>query len=411
MTAAPSLREPDQRGPLVRGVGCDLRPARATASLTMRCTNCRLSAWVRPICGTVMGPCRRSRSRTARTPTETPSTGSPCSTLRRRAPVERADQVEHLGEAVAEFVGGQGASMSFTVIMDRHHDTPVVKLAANDDTLVVMTAASELNFFASADGDLAYRDAGTGDPVVLLHAGFVDHRIFDDQITGPRRRLPRHRPGHPRPRLVRQRHQALPLGRRPRRLLRHLDAGPAVLVGLSMGGAVADRHRDGVSGTGPRDRRQRRRAPATFRVHGPRVRSTRPRPRATARRQATSRAGSEHCAPGRSTASTARRTRSTRRHPPPARDWPSTRSPSTHRARRTGTSRWPTLGPRPEDGRPGAHVNGAADRPDMLAAAERLADTVRERPLRRPSRAPATTRTWRSRRCSTRSWSSSCASL
>jgi pimeloyl-ACP methyl ester carboxylesterase len=102
-----------------------------------------------------------------------------------------------------------------------------------------MTAASELSFFASADGDLAYRDLGTGDPVVLLHSGFADHRVFDDQL----------------PALTADFHVIAPDIRghgfsanasKPFRwaddladLLRHLDLGPAVLVGLSMGAAVA----------------------------------------------------------------------------------------------------------------------------------------------------------------------------
>jgi len=102
-----------------------------------------------------------------------------------------------------------------------------------------MTAASELSFFASADGDLAYRDTGTGDPVVLLHSGFADHRVFDDQLPSLaadfRVIVPDTR-GHG--------FSANASG--PFRwaddlaaLLRHLDLGPAVLVGLSMGAAVA----------------------------------------------------------------------------------------------------------------------------------------------------------------------------
>jgi hypothetical protein len=51
----------------------------AAASFTVRCTNCRLSDWARPICGTVIGPSRTSMSSTARTPT---SIGVSRSTLR-----------------------------------------------------------------------------------------------------------------------------------------------------------------------------------------------------------------------------------------------------------------------------------------------------------------------------------------
>lgn len=103
-----------------------------------------------------------------------------------------------------------------------------------------MTVASELSFFPSIDGDLAYRDTGTGDLVVLLHSGYVDHRLFEDQT----------------PALVAAGYRVVAADIRghgwsanasePFRwaddlagLLQHLDAGPAVLVGVSMGGAVA----------------------------------------------------------------------------------------------------------------------------------------------------------------------------
>ncbi|QOV40353.1 alpha/beta hydrolase [Streptomyces ferrugineus] len=99
--------------------------------------------------------------------------------------------------------------------------------------------ASDLRMFASADGDLAHRDAGAGDLVVLIHPGYVDHRYFDDQI----------------PALVSAGHRVIAADVRghgfsanaskPFRwaddlggLLRHLDAGPAVLVGACMGAAV-----------------------------------------------------------------------------------------------------------------------------------------------------------------------------
>lgn len=102
-----------------------------------------------------------------------------------------------------------------------------------------MTVASELTFFPSTDGDIAYLDTGSGDLVVLLHAGYVDHRLFEAQI----------------PALAAE-HRVVAVDIRghgwtanatePFRwaddladLLRHLDAGPAVLVGLCMGGAVA----------------------------------------------------------------------------------------------------------------------------------------------------------------------------
>ncbi|QNS02410.1 alpha/beta hydrolase [Streptomyces xanthii] len=138
--------------------------------------------------------------------------------------------------------------------------TPGLPSGLQDDTLVVMNAASDraaehasgrpttpdserdsgrLRFFGSTDGDLAYLDAGAGDLVVLLHAGFVDHRLFDAQIPAL---AARHRVIAPDVRG----HGFSANATEPFRwaddlaaLLRHLDAGPAVLVGLSMGGAIA----------------------------------------------------------------------------------------------------------------------------------------------------------------------------
>ncbi|MGW3730527.1 alpha/beta fold hydrolase [Streptomyces sp. NPDC000851] len=102
-----------------------------------------------------------------------------------------------------------------------------------------MTTATELRYFASADGDLAYRDTGSGDLLVLLHSGYADHRVFDAQT-------PAFAAGH---RVIApdvRGHGASANASRPFRwaddlaaLLRHLDAGPAVLVGVSMGGAIA----------------------------------------------------------------------------------------------------------------------------------------------------------------------------
>lgn len=87
--------------------------------------------------------------------------------------------------------------------------------------------------------DLFWADTGTGRPLVLLHGGFLDHRMWDDQIPAfaPSYRViaPDAR-GHGR--------SANATG--PYRLtddlaglLRHLDTGPAVLVGVSMGGSLA----------------------------------------------------------------------------------------------------------------------------------------------------------------------------
>jgi pimeloyl-ACP methyl ester carboxylesterase len=87
--------------------------------------------------------------------------------------------------------------------------------------------------------DLFRLDTGTGRPVVLLHGGVLDHRMWDDQVP-----------------VLRARHRVIAVDARghgkspgaagPFRpaddlaaLLRDLDTGPAVLVGLSMGAATA----------------------------------------------------------------------------------------------------------------------------------------------------------------------------
>lgn len=108
-----------------------------------------------------------------------------------------------------------------------------------DDTLVVMNGAADVRFFPSSDGDLAYLDTGSGDPVVLLHSGYVDHRFWAGQIPALAAEYRVIAPD------VRG-HGASANASRPFRwaddlaeLLRHLDAGPAVLVGVSMGGVIA----------------------------------------------------------------------------------------------------------------------------------------------------------------------------
>ncbi|MBD0839794.1 MULTISPECIES: alpha/beta fold hydrolase [unclassified Streptomyces] len=101
-----------------------------------------------------------------------------------------------------------------------------------------MTGASDLRFFPSRDGDLAYLDTGSGDLVVLVHSGYVDHRLWADQIPALAAEYRVIAPD------VRG-HGFSANATRPFRwaddladLLRHLDAGPAALVGLSMGGVV-----------------------------------------------------------------------------------------------------------------------------------------------------------------------------
>ncbi|MCX5343004.1 alpha/beta fold hydrolase [Streptomyces atratus] len=87
--------------------------------------------------------------------------------------------------------------------------------------------------------DLFWLDTGTGRPLVLLHGGFLDHAMWDDQIPffAPRYRViaPDAR-GH-----GRSANAAAPFRHTDdlAALLRHLDTGPAVLAGVSMGASVA----------------------------------------------------------------------------------------------------------------------------------------------------------------------------
>jgi pimeloyl-ACP methyl ester carboxylesterase len=88
-------------------------------------------------------------------------------------------------------------------------------------------------------GHLAYRESGSGPLLVLLHGGGVDHRMWDRQIeplSRTHRVIALDARGHG--------SSSTPTG--PFRhcddvaaLVEHLDAGPAALVGLSMGGATA----------------------------------------------------------------------------------------------------------------------------------------------------------------------------
>lgn len=87
--------------------------------------------------------------------------------------------------------------------------------------------------------DLFWLDVGTGRPVVLLHGGFLDHTLWDHQVPAL---APRYRVIAPDARG----HGRSANATEPFRhtddlaaLLRHLDTGPAVLVGLSMGGSLA----------------------------------------------------------------------------------------------------------------------------------------------------------------------------
>jgi pimeloyl-ACP methyl ester carboxylesterase len=115
--------------------------------------------------------------------------------------------------------------------------TPWLTFCLNYDTLVVMIA--DIAWLDTEDGRLAYHDTGTGQPLVLLHGGFLDHHMWDDQIPAL---APLYRVIAPDARG----HGASANATRPFRhtddlaaLLRHLDSGPAVLVGVSMGASTA----------------------------------------------------------------------------------------------------------------------------------------------------------------------------
>ncbi|WP_228556270.1 alpha/beta fold hydrolase [Catenulispora pinisilvae] len=99
---------------------------------------------------------------------------------------------------------------------------------------------NEIEYAPLADGGrLAYRDAGTGPLVVLLHGGFLDHRQWNAQLET----LPaRYRVIAPDARGHGDSSNAAATFRHTddvAALIRHLDAGPAVLIGISMGAATA----------------------------------------------------------------------------------------------------------------------------------------------------------------------------
>ncbi|MFI2352603.1 alpha/beta fold hydrolase [Streptomyces sp. NPDC019443] len=102
-----------------------------------------------------------------------------------------------------------------------------------------MTAASDMFSFETEDGHLAYRDVGAGRPLVLLHGGYLDHSMWDDQAPVLAKNYRVIAPDA-------RGHGGSSNASRPFRqtddlaaLLRHLDVGPAVLVGLSMGASIA----------------------------------------------------------------------------------------------------------------------------------------------------------------------------
>ncbi|MEV7927168.1 alpha/beta hydrolase [Kitasatospora sp. NPDC088264] len=102
-----------------------------------------------------------------------------------------------------------------------------------------MTDASDVFSFDDGRSHLAYRDIGSGRPLVLVHGGLLDHRMWSDQIAAfaaDYRVIAPDARGH----------GGSSNATGPFRhtddlaaLLRHLGTGPAILVGLSMGGAIA----------------------------------------------------------------------------------------------------------------------------------------------------------------------------
>ncbi|MFM9370821.1 alpha/beta fold hydrolase [Streptomyces sp. Da 82-17] len=101
-------------------------------------------------------------------------------------------------------------------------------------------ATSDLHFLTVDGGRLAYRDTGgPGAPLVLLHGGFLDHRMWQHQLPYFAREFRVLAPDA-------RGHGASDNASEPFRpaddvaaLLRRLDLGPAVLVGVSMGGGTA----------------------------------------------------------------------------------------------------------------------------------------------------------------------------
>ncbi|WP_432030949.1 alpha/beta fold hydrolase [Streptomyces sp. 1222.5] len=100
-------------------------------------------------------------------------------------------------------------------------------------------ASTPVRSLRTADGCLAYREAGSGTPLVLLHGGFTDHRMWEEQLRA-------FAPSHRVIAWDARGHGASDNATAPFRqvddlaaLLRGLDAAPAVLVGLCMGGGIA----------------------------------------------------------------------------------------------------------------------------------------------------------------------------
>lgn len=89
------------------------------------------------------------------------------------------------------------------------------------------------------DGHLAYAREGTGPPIVLLHGGALDHHLWDPQIPALTDRFTVVRPdlrGHGRsstPTTAFRHCDDVAA------LIREIDRGPAIVVGLSLGAGAA----------------------------------------------------------------------------------------------------------------------------------------------------------------------------
>lgn len=132
--------------------------------------------------------------------------------------VQGTDEVEHRGYAGTEFMScfiAHGPIVTPELLHEKIHDT-----------LGVMT-------------ELFWRESGSGESLVFLHGGFLHHGMWDDQVRafdGDYRVITPDARGH----------GLSPNATGPFRhtddlaeLLHRLDAGPAVLVGVSMGAATA----------------------------------------------------------------------------------------------------------------------------------------------------------------------------
>lgn len=87
--------------------------------------------------------------------------------------------------------------------------------------------------------ELYWRETGSGSPLVFLHGGFLHHRMWDDQVrtfASEYRVITPDARGH-----GRSANAAQPFRHTDdlADLLHHLNTGPAVLVGVSMGAATA----------------------------------------------------------------------------------------------------------------------------------------------------------------------------